>query len=181
MREQWIGETFGCAIMGSKMPRETNLRKIAPAQSEPLPGEVFALQITTGKFLFGQVLLANPQREHAPTPSANLVYIFATQHDSANLDNVSLLATDLLIPPLWTNSLGWKRGYFKRVAILRRTDLSVLTQHCFKRHDGTYVDEVGEKLFKKVDPCGIWGLVSYRWIDDHVSDALGIPRAPSGQ
>ena len=44
------------------------------------------------------------------------------------------------------------------------------------RDDGIYLDEVGRKLLRRFDPCGEWGLASYRWIDDHISDAMGIPR-----
>jgi hypothetical protein len=60
----------------------------------------------------------------------------------------------------------------------------LLRRHCFFRvpigptAQGTFVDEIGKELSHRSDPCGEWGLVSYRWIDDHVSDAFGIPRVP---
>jgi hypothetical protein len=43
---------------------------------------------------------------------------------------------------------------------------------------GKFVDETEKEVGGRSDPCGEWALASYRWIDDHVSDALGISRAP---
>ena len=59
-----------------------------------------------------------------------------------------------------------------------------MRQHCFSRAPlspnaaPVFVDENGRELKQRTEPCGEWGLVSYRWIDDHVSDAIEIPRAP---
>lgn len=54
----------------------------------------------------------------------------------------------------------------------------VLKQHCFKDSYGHYYDEQSRELPGRIEPCGVWGLHSYRTIDDDISDALGIPRAP---
>ena len=35
------------------------------------------------------------------------------------------------------------------------------------------------KIKKCIEPVGVWGLDSYRTIDDAISEALGIPLAPN--
>jgi len=72
--------------------------------------------------------------------------------------------------------LGWKKGYFLKVGDVLQNGR--LKHHCFRDFNGNYLDETGRKLKFRTDPCGVWGLVSYRCIDDHISDALGIPRVP---
>lgn len=159
------------------MPKAvTNIQKISRSEKPPEQDDIFAIKLPNGKFLLGQVILANPTRDEAPTPVANLIYIFADQHDVMPADNVRLDVSNLLIPPVWTNSLGWKKGYFQKIG--DGSPNTRLDQHCFRRYNGTYLDERRRLLPHRVEPCGEWGLVSYRWIDDHISDALGIPRAP---
>jgi hypothetical protein len=134
--------------------------------------------LPTGMYLFGRVILAAPPRELAPMPGANLIYIYAFQSKSKAPDEPHLRPNNLLIPPLWTNCLGWTKGFFETISSGVLQPTALLPQHCFRRHDGVYLDETGRRLPKPVKPCGEWGLVSYRWIDDHISDALGIPRVP---
>jgi len=134
--------------------------------------------LPTAMYLFGRVILADPPREFAPMPGANLIYIYACQSKSKTPDETRLRPDDLLIPPVWTNRLGWTKGYFETISSGELEPGALLSQHCFRRHDGVYLDEVGRRLPGRVEPCGEWGLVSYRWIDDHISDALGIPRVP---
>lgn len=155
----------------------TNLRLIKRSRHVPARGDIFVMQLPTGKFLFGRVILAEPPRDSAPGPSTNLIYIYSSQSDLKKPDHQQLTANKLLLPPIWTNRVGWSKGVFETVENepLRKDDL--LRQHCFRDSPrGLYLDEAGRKLPSRVEPCGEWGLVSYRWIDDHVSDAIGIPR-----
>ena len=160
---------------------QTNLRKIKSPRQAPVAGDVFALQLPTGKYLFGRVVLDNPPRECAPMPESYLVYIYAVQSDTMRVEHGRLRKEELLLAPIWTNKLGWTKGYFKVVGNQALDSSITLRHHCFRRYDGVYLDEVGAKLSGGFEPCGQWGLVSYRWIDDHVSDALNIPRAPVGE
>lgn len=54
----------------------------------------------------------------------------------------------------------------------------VLAQHCFHAA-GRYYDDDGNTLDRPTKPCGIGGVTSYRMLDDRISDALNIPRAPT--
>lgn len=154
----------------------TNIQKIARSGKPPEQDDLFAIRLSNGKHLFGQVILVDPPRAQAPMPVSKLVYIFADQYESMSLENVNLSADHLLLPPVWTNALGWTKGYFQKIDI--GSSKIRLKQHCFRRHDGVYLDERGRRLLQRSEPCGEWGLASYRWIDDRISDALGIPRAP---
>jgi transposase len=52
-------------------------------------------------------------------------------------------------------------------------------QYCFwDAARSRYVDEQLNPLPRELQPCGDWGLSSYRWLDDQISDALGISRVP---
>jgi hypothetical protein len=157
----------------------TNLQLIKRSRHVPAAGDLFAMQLPTGKHLFGRVVLADPPRGAAPMPSSNLLYIYSWRSDTKEPDHQQLTPDKLLLPPIWTNRLGWTKGVFQAIENqpIRARDL--LAQHCFRdAFKGIYVDETGRKLPFRVEPCGEWSLVSYRWIDDHVSDAVGIPRVP---
>ena len=160
------------------MAVQTNLRRLKRSYKKPACGDVFVMQLPTEKYLFGRVVLAEPPREHAPGPGTYLIYIYAWQSDTKHPEYQHLRPDHLLIPPVWTNRLGWTKGYFETIENRPLEADALLRQHCFRRHDGVYLDEIGRKLPRRVEPCGGWGLVSYRWIDDHVSDAVGIPRVP---
>jgi hypothetical protein len=145
----------------------------------PAAGDVFVMQLPTSKYLLARVMLANPPRISAPGPSANLIYIYSWQSDTDQPDHQQLTCDRLLLPPIWTNRLGWTRGVFRAIENRSVQARDLLAQHCFRdSFRNAYCDETGRKLPFRVEPCGEWGLVSYLWIDDHVSDAVGIPRVP---
>ena len=156
----------------------TNLRLIKRSRRGPAAGDIFAMLLPTNRYLFGRVVLAEPPREQAPTPSANLIYIYSYQSEMKQTKLRYLMPGSLLMAPVWTNRLGWTKGYFETLGNKPLYPTALLSQHCFRRHDGVFLDERGRRLARRHEPCGEWGLASYRWIDDHVSDAVGIPRAP---
>lgn len=77
--------------------------------------------------------------------------------------------------------MPWTKGYLQTVAHRELSGDDLLSQHCFwDAVRARYVDEHQDVLPREVQPCGDWGLSSYRWLDDQVSDALGVPRVPEG-
>lgn len=165
------------------MGARTNL-KVLKRQAAPHRGEVFMMQLCDSSWLFGRVILAGVPQNRAPMPGANLIYIYAQQSQTPEPDHAQLRPDRLLISPLWTNNLPWTKGYFQTIEKLPITKFDLLRQHCFHRvpvrvgGPGKFVDEAGRELSGGSEPCGEWSLVSYRWIDDHISDAVGIPRVP---
>jgi len=166
------------------MIARTNLRTLKRSNAAPKSGDIFVMQLPTDDYLFGRVILADAPQGRAPMPGANLIYIYDRRSAAPKLEVSDLRPGRLLIPPLWTNRLPWSKGYFLTIENRTLEKFDLLRQHCFSRarlsptKPTTFVDETGRTLAQRTEPCGEWGLVSYRWIDDHVSDALGMPRVP---
>lgn len=151
-----------------------NLALLKKTRRAPVVGDVFVMQPPDGEFLFGRVIDtdANP----LGVGGAMLIYVYRAR--SADKRPVpKLLREQLLLPPMMTNKQPWTRGYFEVVENHPVTAIDRLPQHCFGDF-GRYFDEKGTRLSGPTEPVGQWGLHSYRTIDDAISDALGIPRAP---
>ena len=161
----------------SKMTdQQTNLRIIRKSRKPLAAGDIFAMPLPNEMYLFGRVVLVEPPFPAAPGPSCNLVYIYAHQSLDKNPDFEKLTSNNLLIPPIWTNRIGWTRGVFETVMNrpLRAGDL--VKQHCFNDPIfNRFTDERGRRLDRRVEPCGEWGLVSYLYIDQRISEVLGFP------
>jgi hypothetical protein len=161
----------------------TNLRVLRPSRSRLEPGDIFVLLPSSDRYLHGRVIFANTPRGLGPVPAANLVYIYAHESASEEPEIEELTHDRLLIPPVWTNRVGWSRGYFVTIMKKPLGRGDVLPRHCWTEVTGLpprrrFVDEYRTELVGPVEPCGFWGLASYALIDDLISDALGMPRAP---
>lgn len=155
----------------------TNLRVIAPSRKPVRSGDIFAMQIPNGQYVFGRVVEANLPREIGPMPGSNLLYVYAGTHNTMQPDLTTLVPSNLLFPPMFTNRLGWSRGYFKTVAHEPVQESDRVPGLCFKALGRFY--ELGWKVIPGCSGmCGEWGLASYRRMDDLVSGALGIPLVP---
>ena len=64
------------------MDGDTNLQVFKRSRHEPAEGKVFTMKIPSGRYLLGQVIIANPPREMAPMPVSKLIYIFSRQYDN---------------------------------------------------------------------------------------------------
>lgn len=158
-----------------------NLRVITPSRKAVRRGDVFAMRVPDGRYLFGTVVLADIPADKAPMPKSNLIYIYRHLADTPEPDLAELRPDALLVPPVFINRLPWSKGYFTTVAQRPLGPEDVLARHCFwDAPTKSYVDVEGRKLAGPVEPCGVWGLAGYHLIDREISDALGIPRAPVG-
>ena len=125
-----------------------------------------------GLFLFGRVI-----RTDAMGPmKALLIYIYEDRAPTKD-PPASPSPSRLLIPPTFTNRRGWTHGVFETVEKRPLDSGDVLSQHCFYAA-GRYYDDDWQPLTQKSEPCGVGGLQSFEGLDDSVSDALGIARAP---
>lgn len=165
-------------LRAASLRRETNLVALRPSRKRPRDGDVFALSPRPGVFLFGRVVSTGAMAGSALT-GLNLIYIYDIQRSSPNPPQDSdLVPSRLLVPPIMTNRLPWSRGYFETVDHRDVHSSPLLTVHCFRDLRGRYFDERGNELTAPIEPVGERGVHSFRTIDDLVSDALGIPRAP---
>ena len=163
--------------MAGGIEPDTNLQPLKRSRSKPKAGDVFAMRLLDGNHLFGRVIGAELPLERAPMPGSYLIYIYDHRSADTTPDLGALVPQRLLIPPTFINRMPWTKGYFETVmhSPLARDDL--LEQHCFRHSKQTYVDERGRPRRWRVEPCGEWGLAGYRFVDDRISDAIGVPRA----
>lgn len=159
-------------------PPMTNLRVLKRSKEKLRVGDVFVMQLSSDKYLFGRVILVPPPSGQGPMPAGHLLYIYSFQSDTKQPDYSKLTRDNLLIPPVWTNHQGWTRGYYETIDHRPLTTEMLLQQHCFKRFNGDFLDETCQKLSGRSEPCGVWALQSYRMIDDRISDVVGIPGLP---
>jgi hypothetical protein len=153
---------------GSHEP--TNLQTLKRSRRKPQVGDVFVMLPPDDRYLFGRVI-----RTDALGPmKALLVYVYSTRAQIKDVP-AGLSPTALLIPPTFTNWLGWVHGRFETIANLPLGPSDVLEQHCFYAA-GRYYNEDMQPLPARIEPCGVGGLTSYRMLDDLISDALGIAR-----
>ncbi|MDP9273013.1 MAG: immunity 26/phosphotriesterase HocA family protein [Chloroflexota bacterium] len=161
------------------MSIKTNLRVLKRTRANPAPGDVFAMLLPDEDYLFGRVILADLPSSRAPMPTANLVYIYDVRETAKSPPLDLLKPQRLLIAPQFINRMPWSKGYFENVALRPLQESDVLQQHCFwDPLRKVFRDEAGEVVGRRTEPCGVWGLGSYRMIDDLISDALGIKRVP---
>lgn len=145
---------------------------------KPTRGDVFSMQRGESDFMFGRVVDGPLPNGSAPMPGCYLVYIYVSKRSTPEPDLDELTPSNLLLPPVFINQRGWTKGYFVSVANAPVGPSDRLHQHCFARHDGTLLDESGTRLDSRTEPCGEWGMGNHRTLDDAMSDALGVTRAP---
>jgi Immunity protein 26 len=154
-----------------------NLQPLKPSRKKQSPGDIFAMRLVDDRYLFGRVISTEAKAGWSLSGSI-LIYIYRVVVDGPELPPMDQLTRDnLLVPPIMTNALPWSKGYFETVAQAGLAATDVLSRHCFRSSSGKYYDEKCVELAGEVQPCGDWGLHSFRTIDDEISYALGIARA----
>ncbi|WP_235558544.1 immunity 26/phosphotriesterase HocA family protein [Sphaerimonospora mesophila] len=149
------------------------------SRKRPKSGDIFTLRMTKVGYLFGRVVYAGISESHPLTSEAYMLYIYDIVSSNKGVDVSALPPDRLLIPPFFINRLPWIRGYFETLGNFPLTKSDMVKVHCF--YDipfDRYVDENGDNLPRRTDPCGMFGVMSYGFLDDALSDALGIERAP---
>jgi hypothetical protein len=135
----------------------------------PQAGDVFVMLPPDNLWLYGRVI--STEAKIGPMSGCVLVYIYCVR--SERKDAIPELSKNqLLVPPIMTNNLPWRMGYFELLfhAELRSED--VLEQHCFRDLRGWYFDEANHRLPKPVEPVGDRGLDSYQTVDDKICKVL---------
>jgi hypothetical protein len=156
-----------------------NLEKLAGRGRRPDQGDVFELCVKNGPRVLGLVV-GDGQSEvvRTPVPGAYLIYVFDPTPWSDDIPRGRVSGDDLLIPPAYTNQRPWTLGYFRVMRNERDVDRLLLSRHCFEATEGVFLDERRNRISQRWEPCGIWAGHSLEWLDDQISDALGIARAP---
>jgi len=165
----------GQLVAASYRELNMNLAVLKKSRRRLKEGDIFVMLPPDGLYLFGRVI--DMDARVFTDIGWNLIYIYrARSEEKTNIPD--LLRGQLLLRPLITNRLAWSRGYFEHVEHRPLAALDRLPHHCFRNSYGRYFDERGNQLPGPIEPVGMWGLDSYRTIDDAISRALGIPLAP---
>ncbi len=165
-------------VMAKQVIEQTNIRVLHPSRKQVRVGDVFVVQMPDGLFTFGRVV--DKDLSIGPMPNNILIYFFKHRSVAKNVpDRRFLKADQLLRGPIFINQLPWSRGYFETVGNVPLEKGDRLEKDCFwDAIKQKYVDLGGKPIRNPVEPCGEYGLSSYRTVDDKLSKALGFPLAP---
>lgn len=160
------------------MTVETNLEPIEQTRKAPRSGDIFVMKMKSVGFLYGCVIEADiDDLSRAPMPGAHLIYVYDRVSSSIDQDPELSSADQLILPPTFINSLPWKKGLFKNIAVKPDVETLRLRECSFwNSAREIFVDDLGRQLPQEVQPCGSWSLASYRRFDDLLSDRLGVPK-----
>lgn len=151
---------------------DSNIRPLKRSRKKPRPGDVFMMSYPVG-YLFGRVVATELSQ---PMPKSCLIYIYNVTSTEPTPDREKLTPSNLLIPPQFTNPAMWRIGLAETIDHWPLESNDLLPQHCFARFSsGKFVDEYGEVIPHRVEPCGVFGLNSRGSLDARISEALGIP------
>ena len=153
------------------MVNTSTLRPMKRSRHRPAEGDLFVMQVAEGQYLYGRVVLADRPRTLAPMPGSNLIYVYKQITSEPNPE-VDLDPADLLLPPTFINRLPWTTGLFRTIGSRPIGRADRLPRHCFRRWTGDFLDEDGNKLPSRSEPCGEWGLASYALLDRAIGEAL---------
>lgn len=158
-------------------PVRTNIRIISPSRSRPRAGDLFAIRPGELGYLFGRIIDPDTKIGGFRHGGVILIYIYKPVFETMDPPPAGALSRDqLLIPPLGINRLPWSRGYFHTIERRPLAPDDVLRRHVFHDTIGgmdRYVDEDGN-LVGSAESAGVWGLNSFRTVDDEISRALGL-------
>jgi len=153
-----------------------NLAVLKKSRLGPNKGDIFVMLPPDKLFLYGCVI--STEARVGPMKECVLIYVYSVR-SSVKLPIPELSPHKLLMAPILTNKLPWRRGYFETLLHKELAESDQLGQHCFRSlFNGKYYDEFGNKLDGLIEPVGIRALHSFRTIDDDISKAIGIPLSP---
>ena len=151
-----------------------NMKLLKRSRSAPTVGDIFVYQMPDNLFRFGRVI-----RDDARMMAwKGLFVLYFYQAESETKRPVPRLDKgDLLIPPRITDRGAWTRGYFETVEQRRLEEEDTVSTHCFQ-DDDQYCDEYGNRLARRSEPCGFYGLTTECGIDNALTRALGFLLSP---
>lgn len=153
---------------------EINLRFQRKNRHKPQPGDIFVMQLKSERYLFGRII----NNDFEADPLGDLVYIYAHQSDTPDVDSSLLTKETLLLPPLLMNRLGFTRGYQTFVRNEPLVPGDTFDPGCFYDPTrGRYQGTDNRILAEPVRPIAVQTVRNYRAMDDGISEALGIEKA----
>jgi hypothetical protein len=93
---------------------KTNLRLLKRSYKKLIPGDIFAMLLPDGRYLFGRVILSDLPAAKAPMPTSNLIYIYKVQSNKKAPPPIQALKPEnLLIAPEFINRMPWTEEWYR--------------------------------------------------------------------
>lgn len=152
---------------------DAKLSTLKNTRTPPKAGDIFVFQLnsTPDKYFFGRVIATDTKIGGVRDFEAVLVYLYRTTSFS-KMDIPPLHPSDLLVPPIGTNTRPWVKGFFEKVASKSITTADLLPQHCFRDVRGWLYDEYENRLLDPTEPIGEWGVAGIGAIECDINRAL---------
>jgi Immunity protein 26 len=125
------------------------------------------------RFFFGRVI----KTDAIVGGFKNVTLIYVYKKSAKSKDKIPELSLkDLLVPPMGTNALPWRKGFFETLANAPVKSSDMLKSHVFRNVlRKRLINDTGQVVTGEFDLVGSDGLHSYQTIDDELSEALGLP------
>jgi hypothetical protein len=128
------------------------------------------MKLSSSDYLFGHVVRIDAKI--GGFPNCVLLYIYEAR--SSSPEKIPELSKEaLLLPPRGTNHQGWLKGVFRTIRNDALRKDQIFSIHCFYDDlKDRYVNEYGENLRKRLEPCGDAWMDSYLTIGESIFLAL---------
>lgn len=155
-----------------------NMHILKQSRKRLRPGDVFVYKLEGRDFGYGRVI----RTDCLFGGSRDTILLYIYNAFSPVKERIPEFSKDtLLVTPQLTNRLPWSHGYFETIENRPLGPDDVLKVHCFSTDiyiRRRYFDQDGKRLRRRREPCGSYGLSSYRGLDVKISLALGIQPNP---
>lgn len=150
------------------------LRRMKGQRRDLLPGDVFTFQLDSdGLYRFGRVVMMGEMTREARFHGDAMVYLYEPAHAEPKPDHSLLTPDRLLVPPDFVTKWFWTKGYFRTVDHRPLEPADLLAQHCFyDAYSEWYVDEHDKRLDKRYEPCGMFALPLYEFLEEKIDAAV---------
>jgi hypothetical protein len=153
-----------------------NMQVIRKSRKRAIPGDIFVYQLPDNLYRYGRII----RTDVSGGGFSSCILLYFYRLDSWQKTPIpDLDKDDLLIPPQMTDRYFWTHGYFETIEHRELGQEDVWPVHCFwdlvyKR----YVDEYGDPLARRYEPCGTFLYRTKITLDDDISKALGFLLSP---
>jgi hypothetical protein len=139
----------------------------------PRSGDLFVFSIEE-RFGYGRVINANLTMGRLTKSKIALTYFYDVFQ--SNIFPVPVVSPqNLIVPPDLLLHSAWNTGAFLTLSSAPIQVNEVLPQHCFLNHNiQSYVNEYGEPLTEKSDPCGIYAMGGVESVEIDIGILLGV-------
>ena len=156
---------------------EINLENLGGTRKNIKSGDVFVFKPKKHPYYYGVVI--NSDASIFTAKGLLHIQFFNLNSENGNSVPDDLHCAKLLIPPILTNKLGWRKGYFKTIGNVDIKDFISVQNAAFFYYNGKIFDDSSNQLPspKSIEETGSFAITSYLNIDNLISLALEIPLA----